>query len=159
MMRIRRETAPLNWKMFVRITLIVFIIFSGLMMVAKALDDEPLFSISYSWVFSCILQPLILGYVYSSASRRLILYVNDYQHIDSFKEKLNQNILNKGVQAERITETESQFVATGWFYKLFNRWNGNETITVQWGDEVVITGSSRIVSQVEDSLTWNPAFK
>lgn len=158
-MRIRKEIAPFNSKMFTYITLIAFVIFSGLMMAMKALDGVPLFSISYSWVFSCIIQPLILGYVYSNASRRLILYVNDYQHIDSFKEKLNQNILNKGVLAERITETESRFVATGWFYKLFNRWNGSETITVQWGDEVVIAGSSRIVSQVEDSLTWNPAFK
>jgi hypothetical protein len=41
---------------------------------------------------------------------------------------------------------------------LFNYWGGSETITVQWGDEVVIEGSSRIVSQVEDSLTWNAAF-
>jgi hypothetical protein len=158
-MRIRKEIAPLNSKMFIYIALMVFLIYSGLMLVAKALDGDPLFTISYSWIFSCLIQPVVIGYVFSNASRKLTLFVNDYQNIESFKDKLNQQVLNKGVRADVITDTQSRFVATGWFYRLFNYWNGVETVTVQWGDEVIVSGSSRIVSQVEDSLTWNPAFR
>jgi len=158
-MRIRKEIAPLNSKMFSYIALIVFVLYSSLMLVAKALDGDPLFAISYSWIFSCLIQPVIIGYVFSNASRKLTLFVNDYQNIESFKDKLTQHFLNKGVRADQISETQSRFVATGWFYRLFNYWNGVETVSVHWGNEVVIEGSSRIVSQVEDSLTWNAAFK
>jgi len=91
-MRIRKEIAPLNSKMFIHIALIVFVIYSGLMLVAKALDGDPLFTISYSWIFSCLIQPVIIGYVFSNASRKLTLFVNDYQNIESFKDKLNQQV-------------------------------------------------------------------
>lgn len=158
-MRIRKEVAPPNSRMFMGIALIVFVVYSILILLAKVLDGEPLFTISYTWVFTCLIQPLILGYVFSNASRKLTLFVNDYQNIDSFKDRLNQHVLNKGVRADLITETRSLFVATGWFYQLFNHWRGVETVTIDWGDEIVIAGSSRIVSQIEDSLIWNPAFK
>ncbi|MBX2913701.1 MAG: hypothetical protein KF856_00380 [Cyclobacteriaceae bacterium] len=105
------------------------------------------------------LQPVLLASVFSFTSRKILLFINDYQNIESFKDKLNQQVLNKGVRADVITDTQSRFVATGWFYRLFNYWGGAETVTVQWGDEVIVSGSSRIVSQVEDSLTWNPAFR
>jgi hypothetical protein len=50
-MRIRKEISPWNSKMFICITLIVFIIYGGLMLLAKTLDGEPL-TLSYSIVFS-----------------------------------------------------------------------------------------------------------
>lgn len=46
-MRIRKEISPWNGKMFIRITLIVFVIYNGLMLLAKTLDGDALFSLSY----------------------------------------------------------------------------------------------------------------
>lgn len=89
----------------------------------------------------------------------MTLFINDFQNIDSFEDKLNTSILNKGMSTNQRGDNIAHYVATGWFYKLFNNWDGTETVRVKWGNEVVIEGSSRIVSQVEDSLTWNRVFK
>jgi hypothetical protein len=158
-MRIRKEISPWNGKMFIRITLIVFVIYNGLMLLAKTLDGDALFSLSYTWLFNCIIQPLVFASIFTNASRKMTLFINDFQNIDSFEDKLNTNILNKGMSANQGDDNTAHYVATGWFYKLFNHWDRTETVSVKWGNEVVIKGSSRIVSQVEDSLTWNKAFK
>jgi hypothetical protein len=158
-MRVRKEVSPWNVKMFIRLTLIVFVIYNGLMLLAKMLDGDSLFSLSYTWIFNCIIQPLVFASIFTNASRKMTLFINDFQNIDSFEDKLNTNILSKGMNARERADTTSRYVATGWFYKLFNHWDETETVSVKWGNEVVIEGSSRIISQVEDSLTWNPTFK
>jgi hypothetical protein len=157
-MRIRKQISPWSSKMFISLTVIVFITYGGLMLLAKTLDGEPL-TFSYSLVFSCILQPLIFASIFTNASRKMTLFVNDFHNIESFANKLNESILNKGVAERNSANNVATYAATGWFYKLFNNWDGSETIFVKWGDEVMIQGSSRIVSQIEDSLTWNAAFK
>jgi hypothetical protein len=102
---------------------------------------------------------LIFAGIFTNASRKMTLFVNGFHTIESFADKLNKSILDKGVAERSSTDTVATYAATGWFYKLFNNWDGSETVTVKWGDEVIIEGSSRIVSQIEDSLTWNAAFK
>jgi hypothetical protein len=158
-MRIRKEISPWNFKVFIRLTLIVFVIYNGLMLLAKMLDGDSLFSLSFTWIFNCIIQPLVFASIFTNASRKMTLFINDFQNIASFDDKLNTNILSKGMNAHERSDTISNYVATGWFYKLFNYWDGAETVSVKWGSQVVIEGSSRIVSQIEDSLTWNAAFK
>ncbi|MBX2895547.1 MAG: hypothetical protein KF763_08890 [Cyclobacteriaceae bacterium] len=158
-MRIRKEIAPLQFKIFIRSVLLLLLALNGFIVLLNFLSGKALLEYSLSnWVLGG-LQPILLASVFTYTGRKVLLFVNDYQNIESFKDKLNQQILNKGVRADVTTDTQSRFVATGWFYKLFNYWNGVETVTVQWGNEIIVSGSSRIVSQVEDSLTWNPDFR
>ena len=145
--------------MFIRLTLIVFVIYNGLMLLARTLDGDALFSLSYTWIFNCIIQPLVFASIFTNASRKMTLFINDFQNIDSFEDKLNTSILNKETRANQRDDNTTHYAATGLFFSLFNNWDGTETVSVKWGNEVVIEGSSRIVSQVEDSLTWNKVFK
>ncbi len=156
-MRIRKEISPWNGKMFTRLALILFLILNGFIVLFNTLNGQALFGSQYNWVLG-LLQPILLASVFTYHGRKISLFVNDYQNIDSFGEKLDKNILSQGTTAVQTTENTTRYVATGWFYKLFNNWGGVETVTVHWGREVVIEGSSRIISQVEDSLTWNAAF-
>lgn len=157
-MRIRKEISPWNSKMFIRSALILFVILNGFIVLLNALSGQSLFGSQYNWVLG-LMQPILLASVFTYTSRKICLYVNDYQNIDSFREKLDQNILSQGTTADQTTVNTSRYVGTGWFYKLFNYWGGVEAVTVTWGNEIVLEGSSRIISQVEDSLTWNAAFK
>jgi len=156
-MRIRKEISPWNGKVFIRLALILFVILNGFILLVNALNGQSLLGSQYNWVLG-LLQPVLLASVFTYHTRKISLFVNDYQNIDSFRAKLDKNILSQGTIADLSADISSRYVAASWFYKLFNYWGGSETITVQWGDEVVIEGSSRIVSQVEDSLTWNAAF-
>lgn len=156
-MRIRKEISPWSGKMFIRLALILFVLLNAVIILLNLSTGKSSFE-SYNWVLG-LMQPVLLASVFTYHSRKTSLFVNDYQNIDAFGDKLNKNILSQGTTAEQSNETSSHYTATGWFYKLFNHWGGVETVFVQWGDEIVITGSSRIVSQVQDSLTWNTAFK
>jgi len=157
-MRIRKEISSWDGKLLIRSALILFVILNGFMVLLNALSGQSLFGSQYNWVLG-LMQPILLASVFTYTSRKICLYVNDYQNIDSFREKLDQNILSQGTTADQTTENNSRYVGTGWFYKLFHYWGGVETVTVTWGNEIVLEGSSRIISQVEDSLTWNAAFK
>ncbi len=157
-MRIRKEISPWNGKMFIRLALILLLILNGFIVLLKVLNGQSLFDSQYNWVLG-LMQPILLASIFTYQTRKATLFVNDYQNIDSFNDKLNKSILSQGTNADHITDTSSRYVSTEWFYKLFNYWGGVETVTVQWGKEVVIEGSSRIVTQVEDSLTWNSSFK
>lgn len=157
-MRIRKEISSWDGKMFFRLTLILFIILNGLLIFINTMSGQPLFGSQYNWVLG-LLQPILLASVFTATTRKISLFVNDYQNIESFEDKLNKNILSQGTSADQTTENTTRYVATNWFYKLFNYWGGVETVTVTWGNEIVLEGSSRIISQIEDSLTWNAVFK
>lgn len=157
-MRIRKEISPWNGKMFIRLALILFFILNGFIVLLNTLNGQALFGSQYNWVLG-LLQPILLASVFTYHGRKISLFINDHQNIESFEDKLNKNILSQGTTADQTTENTTRYVATSWFYKLFNYWAGVETVTVRWGSEVVIEGSSRIISQVEDSLTWSIAFK
>jgi hypothetical protein len=122
------------------------------------MSGQPFFGSQYNWVLG-LLQPILLASVFTATTRKISLFVNDYQNIESFEDKLNKNILSQGTSVDQTTKNTSRYVATSWFYKLFNYWGGVETVTVTWGNEIVLEGSSRIISQVEDSLTWNAMFR
>lgn len=157
-MRIRKEISPWNSKMFIRLALILLFIINGFIVLLKVLNGQSLFDSQYNWVLG-LMQPILLSSIFTYHARKATLFVNDHQNIDSFNDKLNKSILSQGTNADLATDTISRYVSTGWFYTLFNYWGNTETVTVQWGKEVVIEGSSRIVTQVEDSLTWNSSFK
>jgi hypothetical protein len=157
-MRIRKEISSWDGKLFIRSALILFVILNGFMVLLNAFSGQSVFGSQYNWVLG-LMQPVLLASVFTYTSRKICLHVNDYQNIDSFREKLNQNILIQGMNTDHSTETSNRYVANSWFYKLFNFWGGVETVTVTWGNEIVIEGSSRIISQIEDSLTWNASFK
>lgn len=159
-MRIRKEIGPWNFKLFFKIALISFAILNGFIVLLNFLDGQSLFQYSSSnWMFG-LFQPIMLAVIFTNASRRMFLFVNDFQNLESFEEKLNTAILSHGTKIDSSTKsTTSRYVATNWFYRLFNFWGGLETVRVHWGDEIVIEGSQRIVSQIEDSLTWNATFK
>jgi hypothetical protein len=158
-MRIRKQISPWNVKMFLPIALFVFLLFNALILFLNYLDAKPLLSFSFNWIFSGLVNPFLIASIFTNTFRRTTLFINDYQNIEAFADKLKKSILDKGVAERSSTDTVATYAATGWFYKLFNNWDGSETVTVKWGDEVIIQGSSRIVSQIEDSLTWNAAFK
>ena len=158
-MRIRKEVSPRNVKMFMRIALFTSFFFCVIVLLFNFLEHKPLFAFSYHWIFIVLFYPLILASVYSSASRKITLYINDHQNIDSFRTKLTKTILSKNVEESNSVNNVSLFAAKGWFYRLFNNWDRSETVSVKWENEVVIEGSARIVSQIEDSLTWNTAFR
>lgn len=156
-MRIRKEISPWDGKMFFRLVLILVVILNGLIVLIHWLNGQPLLGSQYNWVLG-LLQPILLASVFTYHGRKISLFINDFQNIDSFREKLDKNIMSQGTSAHLTSDTSSHYVATGWFYRLFHYWGGVETVKVHWGSEVVIEGSSRIISQVEDSLAWNAAF-
>ncbi len=147
-MRIRKEISNWNSKMFILIAFVVFIIFNAIILLLNYLGGKDVLAFSYSWILSGFIQPLLLAAIFTNASKKMTLVINDFQAIDSFKDKLNTSILNKGVEVQESADSNIRYAATGWFYKLFNYWDGFETVTVKWGNEVVIEGSSRLVSQV-----------
>jgi len=157
-MRIRKEISPWNGEMFIRLFVILFVILNGFIVLLNVLNGQSFFGSQYNWVLG-LMQPVLLASIFTYQARKITLFLNDFQNIDSFRDKLNKNILSQGTNADQSTDASVRYVANGWFYKLFNYWGGVETVTVQWGNEVAIEGSSRIISQVEDSLTWNAVFK
>jgi len=157
-MRIRKEISSWDGKLFIRSALILFVILNGFMVLLNALTGQSLFGSQYNWVLG-LMQPILIASVFTYTSRKICLYVNDYQNIESFEDKLNKNILSQGTSVDQTTKNTTRYVAKSWFYKLFNYWGGVETVTVRWGNEIVLEGSSRIISQIEDSLTWNTVFK
>lgn len=156
-MRIRRKIEPWNSTLFIRFTLVLFVSFNMLIFLINGLIYKSIFE-SYNWVMG-VMQPVLLASIFTYHSRKISLFINDHQMIDSFIEKLNKNVLSQGTCVNEVTQNTTRYGSTGWFYRLFNYWGGVETVTVQWGDEVLIEGSQRLVGQIEDSLTWNPQFK
>ncbi|MBX2899040.1 MAG: hypothetical protein KF775_05305 [Cyclobacteriaceae bacterium] len=158
-MRIRKEVANWNIKLFIKTTLILLVVLNGLLFFINYLSGRPPFEyFMVSWVVA-FLQPVLLASVFAYNARKVLLFVNDYQPIDSFREKLNTVILGNGTQIESADATQTTYIATGWFYRLFSLWGRTEVVRVQWGNQVVVEGQGRLISQIEDSLTWNKMFR
>lgn len=160
-MRIRKDISPWNFKVFFIMLGVLLFIYNIFYLLAGYFDGENFFSNQgavLSWVLMGLINPLIMSSLITSSFRTTQLYINDYQQIPDFATKLD-----KKIQAENMTliETGTRHVyrPNNWFYKLFNSWSGSENVVVTWGDEVLISGSLRKVSAVEDVLTWNADFR
>jgi hypothetical protein len=103
--------------------------------------------------------PLILSAISATGFRSSTITISDFQSIPEFREKL-LSIALKGYRITQDYPTKTMLTPTSWFYKIFNAWSGTENVSIKWSDhEVIIHGSQRKVSQLEDILTWNNLFK
>jgi hypothetical protein len=103
--------------------------------------------------------PLILSAITTTGFRSSTITIVDSQSIPEFRKKLLLFAL-KGYKITLDQPTKTFLTPTTWFFKIFKAWSGSENIWIQWSDqEVIIHGSQRKVSQIEDTLIWNNQFK
>ena len=158
-MRIRKEISPFNTRLFMQAVAILLVLLNGLILVLNLLSGRSFLEYTASnWTLG-LLQPVLLASVFAYHARKVTIFINDYQSIESFTEKLNKVLLDNGVKPERTTNNTTSYIPTGWLYRLFNYWSRTEVVQVYWGDEMIVEGSARLVTQVEDSLTWNAMFR
>jgi hypothetical protein len=87
------------------------------------------------------------------------LYINDYETITDFREKLKLKILAENMELESDDSERTIYKPKNWLFKIFNAWQGSEKLSVGWGTEIVIEGSLKKITIIEDVLTWNKDFK
>jgi len=158
-MRIRKEISKWSFKTFAILATILLIIFNLFTLVTaymdKALNDV---NLTHFWVMS-VSYPILLASILTTGFRTGSLYINDFSRITDFQSKLKAKILLESMVIESESENQTHYRPTHWFTKLFNSWSGAEKLSVQWGEEVIIRGSLKRVSNLEDILTWNKDFK
>ncbi len=103
--------------------------------------------------------PLLLSSITATASRNSTITLGDFETIPDFRKKL-LSIATDGFAIIKDEPEITMLKPKSWFYKTFYSWTGSENISIRWTDEeVIIHGSQRKVSSIEDSLTWNKIFK
>ncbi len=113
----------------------------------------------YRWLTMGVFYPLLLSAITTTSSRSLTITLDDFQTIPDFRKKL-LSIATDGFAIIKDEPTLTELKPTSWFYKTLYFWTRSENVTIRWtDDEVVIDGSQRKVSTIEDSLTWNKMFK
>lgn len=106
-MRIRKEIASWNGKRFIRIALVLFVLLNAVIVLLQLLTGRPLFD-SYNWVLG-VMQPVLLASIFTYSSREATLFINDYQNIESFQDKLNKSITEKGMARQSSTGSLAYF--------------------------------------------------
>lgn len=153
-MRIRKETGPWNWNAFLKVAGITAF-FYALFLVLDFFGGDGIRLTSWFYV---IFYPIVFGSIYANSMRPARVFVNDHQSISEFKNQLLEKLTKEDYDLVHSGENTIATPGRG-FRKLAQRWFGSEQITITWGEEIVVSGSTRPVSWIEDVLTWNPAFR
>ena len=107
----------------------------------------------------CVLYPVLLSAILNNGFRQGILYINDHEAIADFNNKLKSKILAENMETESDDSARTIYKPKNWLYKIFNAWQGSEKLSVSWGTEIVIEGSLKKITTLEDILTSNKDFK
>lgn len=157
-MRIRKEISKWSVKTFLKLAGILLVIFN-LFIFLSAYIDHTVADVNDSFVWMAgVFYPLLLASIATTGFRTGTLYINDYQAIPDFKEKLNAKIVKENMVIESETENQTMYKPGGGYFSLFNAWGGTEKLTANWGEEIILSGSLRKVTALEDILTWNKDF-
>ncbi|MBX2966075.1 MAG: hypothetical protein KF845_08010 [Cyclobacteriaceae bacterium] len=158
-MRIRKETSKWSVKTFLKIAVILLIIFNTFYLLTAWLDNAlNQMNTNYILMF-CILYPVLLAAIGSTSYRTGTLYINDYEAVTDFRKLLEELIRKENMVIETETPDETLYRPVNRFFNLFNAWGGSEKLRASWKKEIVLSGSIRKISAIEDILTWNKTFK
>lgn len=161
-MRLRKEISKWSFKTFLKWFGGTFLFLNVFFALAGYVDYKDPFhnrEFLYQWLTMGLFYPLLLSAITATASRSSTITLGDFQTITNFREKL-MSIATEGFAIVKDEPELTELKPASWFYKTFYSWTRSENITIRWGiEEVVIHGSQRKVSTLEDSLTWNKMFK
>lgn len=158
-MRIRKEISKWDVVMFLKVTTVILVLFN-LFYLSAAYMDQSIADINpWNWLMMCVLYPALLGSILNNGFRKGTLYINDYQAIADFNNKLKTKILSENMEIELNDAEQTIYKPKNWFFKMFNAWHGSEKLKARWGDEICIEGSLKKINVIEDILTWNKDFK
>ncbi len=158
-MRIRKEISKWSIKTFLKLAGILLVLFN-LFTFLTAYMDHSVWDVSVGFILMAgIFYPLLLASIATTGFRTGTLYINDYQALPNFKEKLKSRIEKENMVIESETDGQTMYKPKGGYYSFFNAWGSTEKLTATWGDEIVLNGSLRKVTVLEDVLTWNKDFK
>ncbi|MBX2963754.1 MAG: hypothetical protein KF687_14685 [Cyclobacteriaceae bacterium] len=158
-MRIRKEISKWSVKTFFKLAGVLLVLFN-LFTVLAAYMDHSVWEVTPGFLLMAgLFYPLLLASIATTGFRMGTLYINDYQAILDFKEKLKSKLEKENMVVESETNLQTVYKPKGGYYSLFNAWGGTEKLTVTWADEIVLSGSLRKVTVLEDVLTWNKDFK
>lgn len=160
-MRLRKEISKWSFKTFLKWFGGLFIFFNVFYVLAGYVDNKEFFNNThflYNWLLMGLFYPLLLSSITTTASRSLTITLGDFQNIPEFREKL-MSIAKQDFAIVKDEHNITELKPTSRFYRLIYMWTQSENISIHWGEEIVIHGSQRKVSAMEDSLTWNTMFK
>ncbi|HRJ29070.1 MAG TPA: hypothetical protein PLV21_09740 [Cyclobacteriaceae bacterium] len=158
-MRIRKEISKWSIKTFLKLAGLLLVIFNLFTLLAAYIDHS-VWDVSLNFtMIAGIFYPLLLASILTTGFRTGTLYINDYQSMVDFKEKLKSKIEKENMVIESEINNHAVYRPRGGYYSLFNAWRGTEKLTATWGDEIVLSGSLRKVTALEDVLTWNKEFR
>lgn len=158
-MRIRKEISKWSVKTFLKVAGLLLVLFNLFIFLAAYIDHN-ITDLNRGFVWMAgLFYPLLLASIATTGFRTGTLYINDYQAIPDFKEKLKSKIEKENMIIESETENQTLYKPRGGYFSLFNAWGGTEKLTANWGEEIVLSGSLRKVTVLEDILTWNNEFK
>lgn len=157
-MRIRKEISKWSVKTFLKVAGLLLVLFNLFIFLAAYIDHN-ITDLNRSFVWMAgLFYPLLLASIATTGFRTGNLHINDYQAIPDFKEKLKSKIEKENMIIESETENQTLYKPRGGYFSLFNAWGGTEKLTANWGEEIVLSGSLRKVTALEDILTWNKDF-
>jgi hypothetical protein len=158
-MRIRKEIEKWNIVLFLKLSVILLVIFNFFYLFSAYLDNALTDINITNWIILSVFYPVFFASLLTNGFRKGTLFINDYSTISEFTSKIKSKILSENFELELETETKSVYKPIHWYYKLFNGWKGSEKLVVTWGNEIVVYGSLRKISNLEDIVTWNADFK
>ncbi|MBX2955535.1 MAG: hypothetical protein KF846_05235 [Cyclobacteriaceae bacterium] len=158
-MRIRKEISKWSIKTFLKLAGLLLVIFNLFTLLAAYMDHS-IWDVSLSFTLVAgVFYPVLLASILTTGFRTGTLYINDYQAMVDFQEKLKSKIEKENMVIESEMDNHAVYRPRGGYYSLFNAWGGTEKLTATWDDEIVLSGSLRKVTVVEDVLTWNKEFR
>lgn len=160
-MRIRKEIEKWNWRTFAKIFALFFIIYNTFIWLGAWVDQDAFIEGSklLFWVINGVALPLMLALTVSYTTRGGTLFINDFKHIPSFKEKLHWHITKNSFVDVAIEPERWEFKPRSAFYRMMKSWFNSENLVVEVGEEIVVKGPLRKIGSLEDVLTWNADFK
>lgn len=158
-MRIRKEISKWSIKTFLKLAGILLVLFN-LFIFLTAYLDHSVWDVSLSFILMAgLFYPLLLASIAATVFRAGTLYINDYHTLPDFKEKLKSKIEKENMVIESEMNSQTMYKPKGGYYSFFDAWGGTEKLTATWADEIILSGSLRKVTVLEDVLTWNKDFK
>jgi hypothetical protein len=145
--------------MFAKVTFVLLVLFNFFYLAAAYMDQSIADINPWNWLMMCLLYPTFLSVILNNGFRKGVLFINDHEAITDFTSKLKSKILTENMEVETDDPTRTIYKPKNWFFKIFNAWQGSEKLTANWGTEIVVEGSLKKITMLEDILTWNKDFK